>query len=66
MNKMTFEEAQAELDALGVEEHLVDYCDARRRKFICTRPRGHAGDHVASGCDEICLQWPRTKRRAGK
>jgi hypothetical protein len=27
----------------------LEFCDAKREGFVCTRPKGHAGDHVACG-----------------
>ena len=37
------------------------YCEASPpgSAFICTRPRGHAGDHVAANYETVVARWRR-------
>ena len=43
--------------------HGQKCCDAESNRFLCTRPAGHDGDHVACGrgCDRLAT-WPQAQR----
>ena len=42
-----------------------EMCQDTRHAYICTRVKGHAGDHVAHGGDgDICDQWPQNSKQS--
>jgi len=51
----------AEQEAMIGQEREVRYCEASPpgSAFICTRPRGHAGDHVAANETRVVARWRR-------
>ena len=33
------------------------WCGSQNNRWICTRPRGHEGNHVAHGCTQTVATW---------
>jgi hypothetical protein len=47
-------------DPIYHHDILSDWCLDEHDSFRCTRPEGHAGQHVACGHDHVVSVWPQT------
>jgi hypothetical protein len=52
------------LDAFSSDDVPWPYCDANSDLYyLCTRPKGHTGDHVATTGEDpaecFCQRWPQ-------
>lgn len=44
-------------ERIGTQYPMQIFCDHERGGFLCTRPDGHDGPHVAHGGRELAFAW---------
>ena len=55
MKRLTDQEALEEMPVITTEEFC---CYDEHAGFVCSRPKGHEGQHIACCSDHVCERWP--------